>query len=183
MGQQISLNWPSNLMDDEAYTNALQANFNTIQNAMNANATQPSVLAFLQSATDNNNYTTNSATLVNIPNWSWTFTSQGGLVCISAILNVLYNNSNFGVVAMLIDQKIVLESTAHTAPGGNVSNNACLAFDWKAILGAGQHTVTFQFSTGGSGTFQINPSNSPASSAASIIEFPANVQDLNVTAA
>ena len=179
---QLSLNWPSSLLDPDAYTNALQQAFQQIQSTVNNNATQPQVLAFVQSFTDSNNYSTASGSFVQIPNWKWTFTSQGGLVCISASIQAFYNNSNNGTVALFIDGKNVLQGTAHTAPGGTVSNLAFLGFDWKSILGTGQHTVEFMFMSG-AGTFQINPVSFPSSSSASIIEFPANVQAVNVATA
>lgn len=184
MTQQVSLSWPSNLMDEEAYTNALQKALSDLQGAVNSNATQASVLLLVPSSTNSTQQSTTSASYSTIPGWSWTINSQGGLVDIDAILAGTMQDQSPGQFALTIDGKIVLEATTHSLASGSTSNAAFqISLRWRVILGTGKHIISVQFLRQNAGTLTVNGnSRGNTSSSMSIIELGGNVQNLNVQA-
>ena len=185
MGQQVALSWPSNLMDQEAYTNALQKALSDLQGAVNSNATQAGTLLHVPSATISTQQSTTSTSYAVIPGWSWTINSQGGLVDIDSVIAGTMRDDSPGKFALTIDGKIVLEATTHSLSGGSTSNAAFqISLKWRAILGSGQHTISVQFLRTNGGTLTVNgQSRGNTSSSISIMELLGNVQNLNVTAA
>lgn len=182
---QLVLNWPSALQDPDQQIHAIQKAFSDIQDNINSNATQPLVSVFLPSLTMTASANTTGASYSAIPGWSWTINSKGGLVDIDMILAGTMSNSEPGQFALLIDGKIVLEATTISINSGSGTAAAFqLSLRWRAVLGAGQHTILVQYATPSGGSLTVNDrSRGAVSSSASIIEYPNNVQNLNVSAA
>ena len=188
-GSVISTNIPSDLQSNEQKTQVVQKAILDLQRGVNAGATAPAVLVHLPSTTDAVLKATTSATPVNFPGYAWTINSRGGLVVIEACLNGSISQGDaLAPISLVIDGKTVLTGKAITAVGGagfGAVNWTCTLV-WKAVLGKGQHTISVQGSTN-AGTLRLNGANGTdrgfLSSASSIIEFPANVADLNVNAA
>lgn len=175
---QLVLNWPSSLQTAEEQQQAIQKAFSDIQKTTNANATSPLVVVYLPTTTKTVVQSTNSASYIALPGWSWTINSSGGLVAIDAVVAGIAP-ANAGSVAMLIDGKIVLEQTSPAAQGP-----FSFPFHWGAVLGSGKHTISFKYKAAGAGNISINNTGfGPLSSTIGILEFPSNVQDANVAAA
>jgi hypothetical protein len=179
---QLALNWPSSLQSQDEQIEAIQKAFSDIQKGVNANATQPLVLLHLPTATMNNSQSQGGGSYATIPGWSWTINSQGGLVMIDAIVGGYINTNGTGSVALLIDGKVVLEqrTTDAVAP-------FAMAFHWGAVLGVGQHTISFASalkSPGGGLLIVVNgTTGGSVSSTVGIVEFPSNIQNIDVSAA
>jgi hypothetical protein len=176
---QLALNWPSSLQTPEQQTEAIQKAFSDIQKAFNATSTSASVIAHLPTAVDSANHSTASATPIQIPGWNWTINSSGGLVIIDAnfCLAFTVNNNTVARVNLVIDGKTVVSKTNWCS---TVATESSPQIHYAAILGAGKHTISFTFNApSGGGTAQINLTSGDTSEA-TIIEFPSNVQNLNV---
>ncbi len=184
----LSLTQPTTFQTPEEQLAATQKALQDIQGAHNNLATSPAVIVHLPSTTDGTIHATTSTTAVEIPGYSWTFNCRGGLVCVEASLNgSISNSAQISTINLLVDGKIVL--TSH-APGLVTGPAAAIAWSitqhWKQVLGKGQHTISFTYVTN-AGIFRVNgvagTDQGFCSSAVSIIEFPTNVQNLDVNAA
>lgn len=179
---QLSLNWPTSLQSQDDQLAAIQLAFQTIQNTVNSNATQPQLLIFLPSQELTTEQSTTSTSFVAAPGFSWTINSQGGLVVIDAIIAGTMPAADAGTIQLMIDGNAVLaQSTPGLSGGSATAQNFSLPFHWADVLGAGQHIISLQFKVN-SGTLKINDTSiSPLASTASIVEFPTNVSNLDVT--
>lgn len=181
----VSLNWPSGLQSPEQQLQVIQRAFADVQKAFNSFSTQPQVLIHLPSSTLTAVQSTAGAAYSVIPGYSWTVNSKGGLVDISGIFGGVCQDSDSGTIGLLIDGKTVLEESTHALNGGS-ANNAIfnLKLGWRAVLGKGQHTIAFQFKTTSGVTMSVNSTNrGPVSSSVSILEFPSNISNVNVSSA
>ena len=177
---QLTLNWPSDLQSSQQQTEAIQKAFSDIQKAFNESASSPAVLVHVPSFT-NTTQTSPSGSYETLPGFNWTIKSQGGLVCIDVNISAAYTDEDGCQIQLVIDGKSVLNNSAVGGSNSGTSNARCgtASLTWKAILGAGQHTVKVQ--AAGSGTTINGTARGTGNSTASIIEFPANIQNLNVT--
>lgn len=177
----LAVNTPSGIQTPDQQLQVIQQALAKLQQGVNQGLTAPAVLLHLPSTTDSTVRSTTSASFVALPGYSWTINSQGGLVCIEAILNGA--QSSFGQIALfnlLIDGKVVLSSNWTSENGSASPSSGHVAFSWKAILGKGQHVIAFQYRVTG-GTLSVNGTALGAvTSSVNIIEFPANISNLNV---
>lgn len=181
----LSINWPSGLQTSDQQTQVIQRALADIQREFNRYSTQAAVLVHLPSQTLTTTQATTGSAYSTIPGYSWTINSMGGLVDIAAIFGGVCQDSDAGTIGLLLDNRIVLEESTHALNGGS-GNNAIfnLKLAWRAVLGKGQHSVAFQFKTVSGVTIAVNSTNrGPTSSSVSIVEFPANVSNVNVSAA
>ena len=179
MGQQVALAWPNSLQSPDEQIAAMQQAFQKLQQANNSNATSAAVVIHVPSFS-NSAQSAASGSYANIPGFNWTIKSQGGLVCIDASISGSYIDGLGFVVALVIDGKAVLINAAMSGSNSGTSNarSGTATLNWKAVLGAGQHTISIQVL--GNGTVN-GTARTDGNSSASIIEFPGNVQALNVS--
>lgn len=174
--------WPNQLQDSDVQIQVTQQALQRLQQGQNQLSGQPAVLLHLPSSTLTSILAITSAGFVNIPGFSWTINSQGGLVCIDAIINGAQNSlADAAVFQLVIDNKNVLNGTWTNVASGSGASSGHIAFSWKNILGVGKHTITFQAASV-SGLTVNSSSRGPTSSAVSIIEFPSNISNINVQA-
>lgn len=181
----VSVNYPNALQTEDEQRQVTQKALTDLQKANNEVSNAPAILVHLPSTTDSVLRPTTSGTPVNITSYSWKINSRGGLVCIEASLNGSISRSDaLSPISLVIDGKTVLTGNATSNVAADVGAAAWSnAFIWKAILGAGPHTISFQYSTN-AGTLRLNGVTGTdrgfCSSAVSIVEFPSNVANLNV---
>ena len=177
----LTLNIPSDLQSTEQQLKSVQKCLFDLQKGFNTSTTSPSVIAHLPTFIDSTTRYMSATTPEKIPGWSWTINSRGGLVCISALFSVSAvdgspsSSANF---EMYIDNV----KTLAKGIGVTVSNSNCnipVIFDYKQILGKGKHKIDFYWSVLTVVT-RIYINLSGITSEASIIEFPTNIQNLNV---
>ena len=156
---QVQAQIPTNTQNPAAYAAGLQGAMTQLQNTINNNATEPLCIIYQASSVNSDSQSTSSTSPTRIANWTWTFQSEGGLVCVAASIS----GSGNGYASLVIDGNTALQVPL---------TSGCLL--WNAILGQGGHTITINFGSV-SGSVTVNPAGG-FTSAVSVYELPQNVQ-------
>lgn len=174
MSQQIALNWPSSLQTPEEQLAAIQQAFQKIQQASNANATAPMVVVHVPSFLSTTQ-TSATGAFKDIPGFAWRINSQGGLVIIEANISGSYQDGNGATIQLVIDgtPKLLNSALVGMSSGSSNVRAGTASMVWKAVLGVGQHSISFQVT--GINTTINGTSRGSGNSSASILEFPQNV--------